>query len=148
MRPGWLAGQGVVGWRGGGGRGGLFSGWSDDLLDAGSLEAAGTALLLDLTGWTVASPTAAGQSWAGGQLDVLLIHTWKTTGRGRVSITHFNNCISLLLLTCDVSNTRGSCSIKQLCLKALTAAVRPTEITLKCLQSVSAEDLTDRLSQL
>lgn len=50
----WLAGPG----RGGGGRGWMrvlgggvvFSGRSDDLLDAGSLEAAGTALLLDLTG--------------------------------------------------------------------------------------------------
>lgn len=53
---------------------------SDYLLDAGSLETAGAALLLDLTGRAMASATPAGQSRAGGQLDVLLINTW-TIGR-------------------------------------------------------------------
>lgn len=36
--------------------------FSDYLLDAGSLEAAGAALLLDLAGRTVASAPPAGQS--------------------------------------------------------------------------------------
>lgn len=51
MRPGWMQ----KGWGRGQGRGqeeeeGVGLAGSDDLLDAGSLEAAGAALLLDLTG--------------------------------------------------------------------------------------------------
>lgn len=61
-----------------GGRGTEAGRRSHDLLDAGPLEAAGAALLLDLTGGAVASPSPAGQGGAGGQLDVLLVHTWRT----------------------------------------------------------------------
>lgn len=59
---------------------------SDDLLDAGSLEAAGAALLLDLTGRSVASAPPAGQGGARGQLDVLLVHAWRTEDRQFISI--------------------------------------------------------------
>lgn len=62
--------------------------WSHNFLNAGSLEAAGTALLLDLTGWTVASAPPAGQCRAWGQLNVLLVHTWWVTVR--TSWVHIN----------------------------------------------------------
>lgn len=51
---------------------------SHDLLDARTLEAPGAALLLDLTGRAVTSAPPAGQSRAGGQLDVLFVDTWWT----------------------------------------------------------------------
>lgn len=51
---------------------------SHDLLDAGTLEAPGAALLLDLAGRAVASAPPAGQGRAGGQLHVLFVDTWWT----------------------------------------------------------------------
>lgn len=56
-------------------------GQSDDLLDAGTLEAAGASLLLHLAGRAVASAPPGGQGGAGGQLDVLFVHTWWTEGK-------------------------------------------------------------------
>lgn len=55
---------------------------SDNLLDAGPLEAASAALLLDLTGGPVASAPPAGQGGARRQLDVLLVNTCEEVGGG------------------------------------------------------------------
>lgn len=50
--------------------------WSDNLLDAGSLEAARAALLLDLASRPMTSAPPAGQGRAGRQLHVFLVHAW------------------------------------------------------------------------